>query len=93
MGMFNVAFARDRQADMVIVPVEASFSELCRSEQQRIIDRIGQSAEDAGWRGVVVTVWDKGGKLGFRAPLALHSYLRSRTMGEICAGLNARLDY
>lgn len=93
MDMFNVAFVRDRQSDMVIVPVEASFSDLCRSAQQKIIDHIGRSAEDAGLRGVVVTVWDKGGKLGFRAPLALHSYLRSLTMGEIRAGLSARLDY
>jgi hypothetical protein len=93
MEAFNVAFARDHQSDMVIVPVEASFSDLCRSAQQKIIDRIGQSAENAGLKGVVVTVWDKGGKLGFRAPLALHAYLRSRTMGDIRAGLSAHLDY
>lgn len=84
---------RDRDIDLILVPLDSAFGAKPRVEQQLFIDRVSQAARDLQLRGIVVPVWDKGdGGLGFRAPLAMQPYLRTLSLREIISRLDGILE-
>lgn len=91
---FKFTRLRELKTDLILVPLESAFGTKPRVEQQWLIDRIGKAARDMQMPGVVILVWDRGdGRIGFRAPLSLHSYVKTLSLVEIMSRIDGTLGW
>lgn len=92
MPTFQVAHIQHGGQDVIIVPVDRSFGKRSPTEQARIHEAFQRSANVAKLPGAVATVWeDASGKMSFRAPPALHEFLKSIDMVYVATALNHTL--
>jgi hypothetical protein len=89
MPSFDVAHLREQGQDMIIVPVNSSFSRQSTSEQQSFIREVQEAATSAGLGGTVVPVWNG----GFIAPRPWHPFFRSLSPRTVAANINRKLSW
>ncbi len=76
---------------MIIVPLESSFGNKMKQDQQATIVDLQVRANNAGLRGKVVPVWDAGGRMDFIAPQQWHSYLSGLNLRLVLAKINKEI--
>ncbi len=89
--IFDVAHVRKQGQNMIIVPMAPAFGRKLGPEQAAIEQQLAIAAHSAGLAGQVVTVWDSGGRMAFRAPRPWHSFFASISLGYVAANVNKRI--
>jgi len=92
MPTFKIAHLNEGGQNMIIIPVDSDFGAKSNFEQQRTMDEFQARARSAGLAGHVVLVWDAGGgRMGFRAPNAWHSFFQGVNLAWVWANINRNL--
>jgi hypothetical protein len=93
MPKYKVAHLHEQGQDMIIVPLDRAYDLKSFAEQNAFKDELQMRANAAGLRGTVVTVWPKGGRMGFIAPQPWHPFFRSTSIQFVMANLNRELSW
>ena len=92
MPRFNVAHLREQGQGMIIVPLDSSFGHKLGSDQQSITADLQWHANDAGLKGTVVPVWDRGGgRMAFIAPQQWHPFFQSIDLRFVASNINREI--
>ena len=92
MPRFKVAHIKEQGADMIIIPLDHSFSSKTTQGQNEILNELQVRASSAGLAGKVVPVWDNGGgRMAFMAPPNWHSFFNSINLRFVFANINREL--
>jgi hypothetical protein len=92
MERFKISHIREQGIDLIIVPVNPSFSYMNHMEQNRVTHVLQSAALRAGLAGTVVPVWDAGhGRMGFLAPTAWHPFFRNISLDFVATKINREL--
>jgi hypothetical protein len=93
MSSYDVAHIREQGADLIIIPLDASFRTRTSTQQEETQGYLQECATSAGLAGVVVPVWDSGGgRMGFLAPTNWHAFLRTLSLSYVTANINRRIN-
>jgi hypothetical protein len=84
MADFDVAHLQQQGQEMIIVPLD-------RRPNQANLKALQVCAARAGLGGVVIPVWDQGGRLGFIAPMPWHPFFCDLTWDFVLANINGTL--
>jgi hypothetical protein len=94
MPNLRVAHVREQGIDLIITPLNHVFGHQPRSEQLATVDEIQFRSRQAGLAGTVIPVWDNGGgRMGFIAPAAWHSFFRSLDLHSVNRSINRELAW
>jgi hypothetical protein len=90
---YEVAHFREQNQDIIVVPLDRSFSARSDLERQQVLGWLQRCASGAGLAGTVVPVWDAGGgRMGFLAPTPWHPFFSSWSLLDVQRNLNKRLS-
>jgi len=78
---------------MIIVPLESSFGNKTSDDQHAIIAELQAHARGAGLAGIVVPVWESGGRMYFIAPTQWVSFFQSLSMLNVMQNVNKELSW
>ncbi len=80
MPRFEVACINEEGEDLIIVPLEPSFSKRTPKDREKAIDELQERANHAGLPGTVLAVWpgDDGALV----------YIAPRDWRQFCAGIS-----
>ena len=94
MPSFKIAHIKEQGADMIIVPVNATFEDKTTNEQQAIVATLEAAARSAGLIGTVVPVWDHGlGQMAFMAPKAWAPFFQNIGLEFVFRNINRELSW
>lgn len=93
MPSYKIAHLNRSGQDMVIVPLDSSYDSKSSSEQAGFEGLLQNKAYSAGLAGDVVTVWEKGGQMRFRAPVQWHPFFKSIGMNYVLQNVNRTLSW
>lgn len=94
MPRLKVAHIREQGQNLIIVPLETTFSYESNVQQQRTHNEIQTRATAAGLAGSVALVWERGdGHMGFRAHKAQHSYYATISYQYVWANVNKEISW
>jgi hypothetical protein len=93
MPQFEVAHVYEQGVNLIIVPVSSSFASRGNHEQAEIASDLQLHAREAGLAGMVVVVWDAGGRMGFYAPPNYAPFFRSLSLGDVARNINGTLSW
>ena len=92
MEKFKVAHIHEQGQDIIIVLVNRSFANKSSTEQGDICSWLQGCARSAGLAGIVVPVWESGGRLFFLAPPAWLPFFKSLTIQFVQRNINKELS-
>jgi hypothetical protein len=93
MPHYKIAHLREQGQDMIIIPLDHSFENKTDDEQQGIITELQLHARGAGLAGIVVPVWEIGGRMKFIAPRSWHPFFRGLSLQRVFASVNKELAW
>lgn len=93
MPSYKVAHLNRSGQNVIIVPLDSSFEYKTSSEQTGFAGMLQNTAYAAGLAGEVVTVWEKGGQMRFRAPVPWHPFFKSIGMNYVLQNVNRTLSW
>lgn len=88
---FRVAHVKLKGVDVILVPLDGSFAQVSRADQQRALQALQHYAAAAGLKGSVVPVWDRGGAAEFLAEKQLHPILQNISLFTVQQSVNREL--
>ena len=88
---YDVAHIREQGQDMIIIPVDQKVDNYTQEEQMDLQESLQFYARDAGLRGRVCLVWQRGNRFSFLAPKQWWPFFRSIDMNFVAANINRRL--
>jgi hypothetical protein len=91
MALYKIAHIREQGVNMIIIPLDPSFGNKSKKQQNEIIDALQDCASSAGLAGTVVPVWQTGSNHGFIAPPKWHPFFKTLSWEAILAGINKEL--
>jgi len=91
MPRFRVAHLREQGQDMIIIPLESGFGFKSEGEQIAITEDLQAHATAAHLAGIVVPVWEHGGRMAFRAPYPWHPFFQNLTLPFVLSNLNKEI--
>ncbi|MCB8836714.1 hypothetical protein [Aurantimonas sp. VKM B-3413] len=94
MPDYRIAHIRERNVDLIIVPLDARFGTLPDDQQEKQIVAIQAQAARIGLAGTVIPVWDLGrGRMGFRAPRNFHQFFETISLKFVSQNINRKLSW
>ncbi len=93
MPIFRVAHLNQDGENVIVIPLESAFSLRSTMQQKAIRDDLQSHAVAANLAGIVVPVWDVGGRMEFLAPSAWRSFFQSVTLSWVVANLNRNIRW
>ena len=93
MPHLRIAHLREQGQNMVIVPLDSRFGHRTGEDQNAIVAELQQRARAAGLAGTVVSVWESGGRINFRAPRPWHPFFQSLSMALVLRNINKELSW
>jgi hypothetical protein len=94
MPTYKVAYLHEQGQDLIIFPVESSFSGQPHSVQSQELIALERRAHAAGLQGFAVVVWDAGGRrMGFMGPRPFHHFLSSINLQLVMSNLNREISW
>jgi hypothetical protein len=94
MPQYKVAHIREKDQDIIIIPLERGFGSLSPTEQNKIIADLQAHASGARLRGRVVPVWEGiGGRMMSISPTPWHPYFKSLDLATVFQMLNKELSW
>jgi hypothetical protein len=91
MPRYKIAHIKEQGQVMIIIPLDPSFGFKTDSDQEQVIAELQAHATGAGLDGIVVPVWDKAGRMAFRAPYRWHPFFQSLNLATVSSNLNREL--
>jgi hypothetical protein len=92
MPRFKVAHVREQGVDLIIVPLNSSFSQKMQHERNSFVAELQMRANLAKMAGTVVPVWSlSSGGMGFMAPKNWHSFFRGLSLSVVARNINKEL--
>ena len=92
MAQYKIAHIRDKGVNIIIIPLDPSFGNKSRYQQDKIIDALQICAKSAGLAGTAVPVWQIGNNHGFIAPPKWHPFFKTLSWDAILASINKELN-
>lgn len=90
---FKVAHVKLKGVDVILVPLDSSFGQLTRADQQRASQALQHYAAAAGLKGSLVPIWDRGtGTAEFLAEKQLHPILQNLSLFTVQQSINRELS-
>lgn len=94
MTRIPIAHLHEQGQDIIIVPLDRSFSHKSRAEQNRVVMTLQAAASSANLAGKVVPVWDAGsGRMAFIAPEQWFPFFRGLSLPLVARMLNRELIF
>ncbi|MCJ2009529.1 hypothetical protein [Methylobacterium sp. J-092] len=93
MPSYDIAHINRQGQDIIIVPLDSAFDYKSSNEQAAIESELQRRSIAAGLRGSVVTVWNSGRSMKFRAPSSWHPFFRSIDMNYVFHNINRSLSW
>ena len=88
---FSIAHLNEQGQDMVIIPLDSSFSNKSPQQMESIKNALQECSDSALLKGVVVPVWEKNSDFYFIAPPQWHPFFKSISMSVVRQNLNKEL--
>jgi class 3 adenylate cyclase len=88
---YKIAHVKIKGADMIIIPLDSSFAEKRSEEKSDIFNTFQRHAASANLKGMIVLVWDCGGKMAYLSAKQAHPYLQGLTISTVHNNLNKEL--
>ncbi|MDR3448978.1 MAG: hypothetical protein P4M15_04390 [Alphaproteobacteria bacterium] len=93
MPTYKVASLQDQGQDMLIVPVDSSFTKGRPADIEARIAELQTAAVTAGLKGLIALVWADGERMAYLAPQPWHAFFHTLSMPIVEARLNAEISW
>jgi hypothetical protein len=91
MARFKIAHIREQGIDLIIVPLDSSFGDKSKADQEDAVATLQDCAAAEGLAGSVVPVWRSGDDYQFIVPGNWHAFFKSLSWNIIMRNLNGEL--
>ena len=88
---FRIAHLNEQGQDMVIIPLDSSFSNKSPQQMEVIKNALQECSDSARIKGVVVPVWENNSDFYFIAPPQWHPFFKSISMSVVRQNINKEL--
>jgi hypothetical protein len=92
MTPYKIAHIEEKGVNIIIIPLESSFGNKTKKQQDQIIDALQNCAKSAGLAGTVVPVWETGINHRFIAPPRWHPFFKTLSWDAILGKINKELN-